>query len=158
MRVLQGQRWRCLIATSGVMLLSSCGSGNGAGPRVSVFNSEYILSAPQGLEQSVVIDSVRWKPSAFDILPQNEFEIVGPYEIHFRSVVDVELEMRYDLRFLAGDGFLIREFRPFGLPVILAPRQKLVESGMFEIRFTGFGLDELRTMHIAATVQAVTDG
>ena len=144
------------IAAAGMtVLLSSCGSGS-TGPRVSVFTSEFVLSAvDEDLAQSVVIDSVRWTPIAFDITASGELEVVGPFEIHFRSVVDESLEMNYDLRFLDRDGFLFDRFIPFGLPVVFQPVQALIESGEFEIRSAQMRLDDVRTMRIVATVQAV---
>ncbi len=152
-----GQRcWRGGIAAAGMLLfLSGCGSGS-TGPRDSVFTSEFVLSAGEDddLAQAVVVDSVRWIPTAFDFSASGALEVVGPFEIHFRSVVDETLEMNYDLRFLDRDGFLFDRFIPFGLPVVFEPEQALVESGEFEIRSAELRLDDVRTMRIVATVKA----
>ncbi len=142
------------VALGMLLLLSSCGSGS-TGPREFVFTSEFVLSAADDdLAQSVVVDSVRWNPVAFDFSASGALEVVGPFEIHFRSVVDETLEMNYDLRFLDRDGFLFDRFIPFGLPVVFEPEQALIESGEFEIRSAELRLDDVRTMRIVATVKA----
>ena len=140
------------MAAVGVLFLTGCGSDGGTGPR-----SSYVLTAPEGLGQAVVVDSVRWSRTAFDTTPSGELEVTGPYEIHFRSTVGERLELWYDLRFLDRDGFLFDQFIPFGLPVVLAPGQTVVESGEFEIRSAELGLGDVRTMRIAATVQVVDE-
>ena len=152
------RRGRCWVAAasmlSSLLCMSSCGSGS-TGPRQSVFDFEFILSSEvTDLEQAVVVDSVRWNSTAFDFLASGELEVIGPFEIHFRSVVDEALEMSYDLRFLDRDGFLFDRFIPFGLPVAFGPGQALIETGEFEIRSTQMRLDELRTMRIVASVRA----
>ena len=142
------------VAIGMLLLLSSCGSGS-TGPQVSVFASEFVLSAvDDDLAQSVVVDSVSWTPTAFDFSASGELEVVGPFEIHFRSVEHQTLEMNYDLRFLDRDGFLFDRFIPFGLPVVFQPEQAMVESGEFEIRSAQMRLDDVRTMRIVATVKA----
>ena len=151
----RGRHW----AAAASMLLSllwmnSCGSGS-TGPRQAVFDSEFILSAEVAdLEQAVVVDSVRWNPVVFDFLVSGALEVIGPFEIHFRSVVDEALEMSYDLRFFDRDGFLFDRFIPFGLPVVFEPGQALIETGEFEIRSAQMRLDELRTMKVVARVRA----
>ena len=142
------------VALGMLLLLSSCGSGS-TSPREFVFTSEFVLSADDDLAQSVVVDSVRWNPVAFDFSASGALEVVGPFEIHFRSVVDETLEMNYDLRFLDRDWFLFDRFIPFGLPVVFEPQQALIESGEFEIRSAQLRLDDVRTMRIVATVRAV---
>jgi hypothetical protein len=144
-----------VMAAATWLLLSSCGFGSGADSQSSVFDAEYTLSAAEGLQQSVVVDSVRWNPAAFDFPTPGLLEVTGLYEIHFRSVWDEKLEMSYDLRFLDRDGFLFDQFIPFGLPVVFEPGQALVESGQFEISSTELGLQDVRTMRIAASVQVI---
>ena len=156
MRSLPGiLRGRCgggCIAAACLLFVTSCGSDAGTSPRAS-----YVLTAPEGLGQAVVVDSVRWSQTAFYMSPSGELEVTGPYEIHFRSTVEERLEMRYDLRFLDKDGFLFGQFIPFGLPVVFGPRQTIVESGEFEIRSAESGLDDVRTMRIAATVRVAEE-
>ena len=151
-KLLERRFRRGSIAAVGVLLLTGCGSDGGTGPRTS-----YVLTAPEGLGQAVVVDSARWSRTAFDTTPAGELEVTGPYEIHFRSTVGERLEMYYDLHFLDRDGFLFDHFIPFGLPVVLSPGQTLVESGEFEIRSAELRLDDVRTMRIVARVQVVDE-
>lgn len=139
-----------------------CGSGDG-GPldfRDVDLAAEYRLDdAPPGLEQSVVVDSVRWEPLTLDTTVPGELEVVGIYAIYFRNVTDQNLQLNYDLRFLNADDFLFDRFIPFGLPVRLGPLESRLESGEFLIRWReegGRGL--VTTMQIVATVRAAAEG
>ncbi len=69
----RGCRLRWGIAAAGMLLfLSSCGSGS-TGPRDFVFTSEFVLNAADDdLAQAVVVDSVRWIPTATRCYPSRK--------------------------------------------------------------------------------------
>ena len=122
--------------------------------------TEYrIDDAPHGLEQSVVVDSVRWEPLTLNSIVPGELEVVGIYAIYFRNATDQSLQLTYDLRFLDADDFLFDRFIPFGLPVRLDPMESRLESGEFLIRWRQeevFGL--VTTMQIVASVRVAGEG
>ena len=121
--------------------------------------TEYRLDAPPGLEQSVLVDSVRWEPLILYTTVPGEAEVVGTYAIYFRNATDQNLQLTYDLRFLDADDFLFDRFIPFGLPVRLGPLESRLESGEFLIRWREEGVRGLvTTMQIVATVRAAGEG
>ena len=140
------------------LLVSSCGeTGNSLGSGPVELKVEFeILSAPQSLAESVLVDSVQWLPLSFrHLIESDELEIDGSYEIWFRSVSDRSLSLRYDLRFFDRDGFFVDLFHPFGLPLRFGPMESLVDDGVFTIRSAELRhIDEVTTMRIAARIAA----
>ncbi|HCL30895.1 MAG TPA: hypothetical protein DIC52_21005 [Candidatus Latescibacteria bacterium] len=138
----------------GLLLASACGDGSTFGPRdpASLHTEWVVESAPEGLIERVVIDSVFWNPAA--LLPTGDdavVEVEGPYLILFRNTGEQALEMRYDLRFLEEGGFLVDRFIPFGQPVRLAAGQQTRQEGRFVIRSSpDIGRFGLLTMQIVA--------
>lgn len=114
-----------------------------------------IESAPAGLEQAVVVDTASWFPAALVPAGDELVEVEGPFRIVFRNTSTRTVELRYDLRFLDEDGFLIDRFIPFGLPVVLGARQQQVEEGTFVVRARpGTSRFDLASMRIAARLTA----
>jgi hypothetical protein len=115
-----------------------------------------IESASEGLTEAIVVDTASWFPAA--LLPTgnlDDVEVEGPFRIEFRNTASLPVQMRYDLRFLDEDGFLIDRFIPFGQPVVFEPGQRLVEEGTFLVRTTpDVGRFGLAIMHIAARLSA----
>jgi len=132
-------------ARSSLSLLYLCcwlGCGSGDGPLdfqdVDPVTEYRIDDAPHGLEQSVVVDSVRWEPLTLNTI------VPG---------------VTYDLRFLDADDFLFDRFIPFGLPVRLDPMESRLESGEFLIRWRQEGVVGLvTTMQIVASVRVAGEG
>jgi hypothetical protein len=131
----------------------SCGEGSSVGPRNPFsLHSEWLLeSAPDSLAEAVVVDSVFWNPAA--LLPTGDpssFEVEGLFLILLHNTATESLQMRYDLRFLDEDDFLVDRFIPFGQPVLLAAGQSSRLEGRFVIRSTpDIGRFGLLTMRIA---------
>ena len=142
-----------MLALAGLTV--ACGSGKRAlDPDGNVRRSEFtVATAPEGLQEAVSADSIRWEVRAFGITEDGELIVDGDYGIVFRSRADQTVEMRYDLRFLDVDGFFVDRFIPFGLPVRLAPGQTKVEEGQFSIRSRELrGVEYLTTLRIVATL------
>ena len=104
-----------------LLLLVGCFAGeNGAGSERGALRSEVEFVADEGLEGSVVVDSLAWIP----FLPHLGFgsttEFEGGFSGVFRNVDTTEVWVRYDLRFFDREEFLIDAFIPFGQPVVLA--------------------------------------
>ena len=110
-----------------------CGTGFDDGPIVDLTSEYQVERAPAGMEEAVAVDSVFWRPltAAFDA--SGDLDIDGLYRIQFRSTAERPLELRYDLRFLDEQGFLLDNFIPFGLPVVLQAREAKLEIGEFVI-------------------------
>jgi hypothetical protein len=142
----------CLLMA--LLCIISCGEGSSVGPRdPSSLHSQWVVeSAPDSLAEAVVVDSVFWNPAA--LLPTGDasvFEVEGPFLILLRNTATESLQMRYDLRFLDEDDFLVDRFIPFGQPVVLAGGQSARLEGRFVIRSTpDIGRFGLLTMRIAA--------
>lgn len=116
----------------------SCGNGNPIDRDRPTRRTEIIVEdAPSGLEQSVQLDSSRWQPRAF--LPDSEggWEIEGIYFLRFHNQADQALDLRYELRFLDADEFLLDVFIPFGQPLRLVARSTQDGIGEFVIRARG---------------------
>ena len=153
-------------ARSSLSLLYLCcwlGCGSGDGPLdfrdVDPVTEYRIDDAPHGLEQSVVVDSVRWEPLTLNTIVPGELEVEGIYAIYFRNATDQSLQLTYDLRFLDADDFLFDRFIPFGLPVRLDPMESRLESGEFLIRWRQEGVVGLvTTMQIVASVRVAGEG
>lgn len=136
-------------------LAAACGSGgHGPDPDDLVVRSEFqVAEAPEGLQEAVSADSIRWEVLALGITEDDELVIDGSYFIVFRSAADRAVELRYDLRFMDVDGFFVDRFIPFGLPVRLAPGQSRLEEGDFTIRSGDLRrVDYLTTLRIVATL------
>ena len=134
----------------------ACGDGSATGPRdpASLHTQWVVESAPAGMTEAVVVDSAFWNPAALLLTGDDAvLEVEGPFSILFRNTGEELLEMRYDLRFLAVDGFLVDNFIPFGQPVRLAAGQQVLQEGTFVIRSTpDIGRFGLLTMRIAARI------
>ncbi|MBI2506489.1 MAG: hypothetical protein HYW07_25005, partial [Candidatus Latescibacteria bacterium] len=108
----------------------------------------------EGLQEAVQIDSVAWDARSWTLTGSGQFEINGSYALFFRNLTGQPLELRYDLRFLDRDTFLIDVFNPFGLPLRLGPHEGRRDGGEFSIRAEEpRALDELQTMQIRVVVQ-----
>jgi len=116
--------------------VAGCGlGGDTTGPNGSAFRTEVTITAESGLEQAVEIDSVSWSPSFIPLELGRTEEMTGVFFISFRSRTGAPLEIRYELRFLDRDEFLVDVFNPFGQPVRLGPRETKPVEGDFRIRF-----------------------
>ena len=140
---------------------AGCGTGIDDGPIVDLTSEYRVERAPAGLEEAVAVDSVLWRPltAAFDAA--GDLEIDGLYRIQFRSATDRPVELRYDLRFLDEQGFLLDNFIPFGLPVVLQGREVRLEIGEFVIRSGDIrSIYDVVTMRIVARIDTagVLDG
>ena len=133
--------------------LAGCG-GDGATDRGPLpLRSEV---AVEGLQGAVQVDSVAWVIRAWALTGNGQFEITGSYGLFFRNLTDQALEIRYDLRFLDRDGFLIDVFNPFGLPLHLGPGEGRRDGDDFTIRADDpRALDELQTMQVHVVVPQV---
>ena len=132
----------------------ACGDGSSLGPRPpqSLYSEWVVESAPEGMAESVIVDSVFWNPAV--LLPTGDdmvFEVEGPFAIRLRNLGETALELRYDLRFLDDGGFLVDRFIPFGQPVALPAGQDQLQQGTFIIRSPpDIGRFGLATMQIVA--------
>lgn len=132
--------------------LAGCGGDRAADSGPLPLRSEVVV---EGLQQAVQVDSVAWETRAWALTAEGRFEITGRYALFFRNLGDQPLELRYDLRFLDRDTFLIDVFNPFGLPLRLGPHQGRREGGDFSIRAEEpRALDELQTMQVRVVVKA----
>ena len=87
----------------------------------------------EGLEGSIVVDSLRWMP----FLPMQGFggvEFEGVFVAEFRNIGEERVWVRYDLRFFDQEDFLVDAFIPFGQPVKLEVGEKKRVEGEFRIR------------------------
>lgn len=133
-----------------LVVLASCGTGVGV-VEIPMLTSEFeIESAPANLAAAVTVDSVFWLPLTFSIANEGELDIDGDYRIAFRNTTDRALELRYDLRFLDEDGFLIDNFIPFGLPAAFTAGEARTEVGTFTIRS-----GEIRSIYDVVTMRIV---
>ena len=138
-----------------LLALAAAGCGTGLDNRgIFDLTSEYrVERAPAGMEEAVAVDSVFWQPltAAFDAT--GDLEIDGLYRIEFRSTAERPLELRYDLRFLDEQGFLLDNFIPFGLPVVLQAEEAKLEIGEFVIRSGDIrSIYDVVTMRIVARI------
>lgn len=136
-----------------LVVTGSCGTGVDDGPIVDLTSEYRVERAPAGLEEAVAVDSVFWRPltAAFDAT--GDLEIDGLYRIEFRSTAERPLELRYDLRFLDEQGFLLDNFIPFGLPVVLKAEEAKLEIGEFVIRSGDMrSIYDVVTMRIVARI------
>lgn len=145
------RRWSaCLFV--GAFLISACG-GDGLtdAERVERRAVFVLTSAPAGLEEAVVADSIAWSPGFFRLVGDEELEIEGTFAIVFRNRATQSLELRYDLRFLDADGIFVDHFIPFGQPLLLEAGARQVGQGTFTIRSRDLAHPEwLATMQVVA--------
>ena len=135
-----------------ILWLAGCGSSSSpVNPGSPILDIEVQI---EGLREAVEIDSVFWDARSWAPTASGQFEISGRYALIFRNRTDQPLELRYDLRFLDRDSFLIDVFNPFNLPLRLAPHQAGREGGDYFIRADKpRALDELQTMLVHMVVQ-----
>ena len=118
-----------------VLLLGGCfAAENGPSGEVDVLRSEVEFVEDEGLEGSVLIDSLTWWP----FFPQPGFgetaEVEGVFVAVFRNVGADTVWVRYDLRFFDWEEFLIDAFIPLGQPVVLSAGEEQRVEGDFLIR------------------------
>ena len=118
-----------------VLLLGGCfAAADGPSGAVDVLHSEVEFIEDEGLEGSVVIDSLTWWP----LLPQPGFgataEFEGVFAAVFSNVGTATVWVRYDLRFFDPEEFLIDAFIPLGQPVVLTAGETRRVAGDFLIR------------------------
>lgn len=138
---------------AGIVLLwlAGCGGDRAADSGPLILRSEVMI---EGLQGAVQVDSVAWEPRSWALTADSRFEIDGSYALFFRNLTDQPLELRYDLRFLDRDTFLIDVFNPFGLPLHLGPHEGRRDGNDFSIRAEDpRTLDELQTMQVRVVVQ-----
>lgn len=133
--------------------LAGCGGDQAANPGSPILRTEVVV---EGLREAVRIDSVFWDTRSWALTSKGQFEINGRYALSFLNLTDQSLELRYDLRFLDRDTFLIDVFNPFGLPLRLGPHQARREGSDYYIRAEEpRALDELQTMQVRVVVQQI---
>ena len=138
-----------------LLALAAAGCGTGLDDRgIFDLTSEYrVERAPAGMEEAVAVDSVFWQPLTAAYDATGDLEIDGLYRIEFRSTAERPLELRYDLRFLDEQGFLLDNFIPFGLPVVLQAEEAKLEIGEFVIRSGDIrSIYDVVTMRIVARI------
>ena len=118
-----------------VLLLGGCfAAEDGPSDAVDVLRSEVEFVEDEGLEGSVLIDSLTWLP----FFPEPGFgttvEFEGIFAAVFRNVGEATVWVRYDLRFFDSEEFLIDAFIPIGQPVVLNPGETRRVEGDFLIR------------------------
>ena len=134
-----------------LLWLAGCGGDRMANSGPPTLHSEVVV---EGLQGAVQVDSVAWAPRSWALTGNDQFEIIGSYGLFFRNLTDQPLELRYDLRFLDRDTFLIDVFNPFGLPLRLGPHEGRRDGDDFSIRAEDpRALDELQTMQVRVVVQ-----
>lgn len=134
-----------------ILWLTGCGSNQPADSGPLTLRSEVVV---EGLQAAVQVDSVAWETRSWALTGDGKFEITGSYGLFFRNLTDQPLELRYDLRFLDRDTFLIDVFNPFGLPLRLGPHQGRRQGDDFSIRAEEpRALDELQTMQVRVVVK-----
>ena len=143
-----------------LLLAAGCGSSTGPDlPDGDGLASRVEIEGDDAPTAAVRVDSVAWRPRrllplSFDSL-EPELEIEGTYAVFFRNAGDAPLDLRYDLRFLDRDGFLIDVFNPFGLPLRLEPGATLRHGDTFTVRAaTERQVEELATMQVNVRAEA----
>lgn len=134
---------------------ANCGlTGDPAGPGAIERRIEILLESEEGLEETVRIDSLVWRPFPPELGFENEIQAIeGIFSALFTNLTDQNLEVRYDLRFYDREDFLVDAFIPFGQPVRLSSRQTLPVEGTFRIRSTDpRDLERLAMMRLFAKV------
>ena len=112
-----------------------CGLGGGATGTAEVDRrTEVFVEAAEGLEEAVRVDSAFWQTNLFAVGSGENLEVDGSFRVTFRNLTDLGLEVRYDLRFLDRDEFLIDLFIPFGQPLLLEAGAAQEVEGTFSIR------------------------
>jgi len=107
--------------------------GVGGGGERQALRSEVEFVHDEGLEGSVVVDSLAWLP----FVPVPGFggaEFEGVFVVDFRNVGEERVWVRYDLRFFDREDFLVDAFIPFGQPVELEAGETERVEGAFRVR------------------------
>lgn len=134
-----------------LLWLAGCGSSSPVNPGSPILGIEVQI---EGLREAVQVDSVFWDARSWALTSKGQFEISGRYALTFLNLTDQPLELRYDLRFLDRDAFLIDVFNPFGLPLQLGPHEARRQGSGYSIRAEEpRALDELQTMQVWVVVQ-----
>lgn len=133
---------------------AGCGLADGAKVSGEVERrTEVVVEAGEGLGEAVRVDSAFWRPGIFAVGSGDKLEVDGRFRIIFRNLTDLELEVRYDLRFLDPDEFLIDLFIPFGQPLVLGAGAAREVEGTFSIRIREEReIDLIAIMRIVAKV------
>ena len=133
---------------------AGCGLADGAkGSEEEGLRTEVVVEAGEGLEEAVRVDSAFWQPGIFAVGSGDRLEVDGRFRIIFRNLTDLELEVRYDLRFLDRDEFLIDLFIPFGQPLVLGAGAAREVEGTFSVRIREEReIDLIAIMRIVAKV------
>ena len=138
------------------LFLAGCFAGDdgfsGNGERQAL-RSEVEFVHDEGLEGSVVVDSLAWLP----YVPVPGFggaEFEGIFTAEFRNVGKNRVWVRYDLRFFDWEGFLVDAFIPFGQPVELEAGEAERVEGEFRVRAEDLrDFERLSTMRLVARVR-----
>lgn len=134
-----------------LLWLAGCGGDRATDHGPLTLRTEVVI---EGLQGAVQVDSVAWETRSWALTNDDRFEIDGRYGLFFRNLTDQPLELRYDLRFLDRDTFLIDIFNPFGLPLRLGPHEGRRDGADFSIRAEEpRALDELQTMQVRVVVK-----
>ena len=96
--------WSIVLAAA---VINGCGTGDDNDGIIPLMTEFEVERVEPGLTSAVSIDSVFWQPLTFGITGSGELDIDGDYRIHFRNSAERDIELRYDLRFLDEEGFLI---------------------------------------------------
>lgn len=107
--------------------------GVGGGGKGRELRSDVEFVHDEGLEGSVVVDSLGWLP----FVPVPGFggaEFEGFFVVDFRNVGEERVWVRYDLRFFDREDFLVDAFIPFGQPVELEAGETERVEGAFRVR------------------------
>ena len=146
-----------LVACSGA---AGCGLANDAtGLEEVERRTEVVVEAGEGLAEAVRVDSAVWQPGLFAVGSGDSWEVDGRFRIIFRNLTALELQVRYDLRFLDRDEFLIDLFIPFGQPLVLGAGAAREVEGTFSIRIRDErDIELITTMRIVAKVAKRASG
>ena len=136
--------------------VASCGNGsNPSSSEIIKKHHEIIFQEihPK-LEGFVRIDSVSWIPLLPINLPNSLVEIPGIFSATIQNNSNEIIWLRYDLRFLDDEGFLVDDYIPFGQPIIIDPNSKQTLNGEFIVRSAN--IDQamrMATMQFAARIR-----
>ena len=92
-----------------------------------------VSSAPDGLENTIELDSVELQLTASRSTDSGETELEGTYEIILRNRSDDRLKVTYELQFLDDVGRQLAVFVPEGQPVDYRAEDVRRESGVFAV-------------------------
>ena len=101
-------------------------------------------------QSAVRVDSVSWQLGTLNFTIPEAVEIEGVFEIRFENITSNPIAVRYELRFLDEDGFLIDLEFPRGQPVDLEVHQLLDIGGSFFIN-----LGDVEDLRLVTTMEVV---